>query len=83
MDTLVLVVVGLIVGFGASRIVSWRRANSLPWSMLTGILGAFGGAMLGRALGYSTRDAVTFWIAILGAVAVVAMYLGMTSRRIA
>jgi len=82
MDTILFVVVGLIVGFAASRAVSWQR-NNAGWSMLVGILGAFGGALLGRAMGYSTGEPATFVASVLGAVAIVTAYLALANRRTA
>lgn len=83
MGTLMFIVVGSIVGFASSRISSWQRKNNVGWSIVVGILGALGGALLGRALGYSTLEAPTFVASVLGAVATVATYLGITTRRTA
>jgi len=82
MDIISFVVVGVIAGFGGSHIGWWRRDNS-GLSMAVGILGAFAGAFLGRALGYSTSDPATFVAATLGAIALVATYLGIVTRRTA
>jgi uncharacterized membrane protein YeaQ/YmgE (transglycosylase-associated protein family) len=84
MDTIMLVVVGLVVGLAGSRIVPWNRDNNVGGSIVLGILGAFGGArMLGRATGYSIHDPATFVGSVLGAVAIVATYIGIRTRRTA
>jgi uncharacterized membrane protein YeaQ/YmgE (transglycosylase-associated protein family) len=83
MDSILFVVVGLIVGFAASHAASWQRHNDVGWSMLVGILGAFGGALLGRAMGYSTGEPATFVASALGAVAIVTAYLALANRRTA
>jgi len=83
MDTILFVVMGLIVGLAASRAASWQRNNNVGWSMLVGILGAFGGALLGRAMGYSGGEPATFVASVLGAVAIVTAYLALANRRTA
>jgi uncharacterized membrane protein YeaQ/YmgE (transglycosylase-associated protein family) len=83
MDTIMLVVVGLIVGLAGSQIVPWNRDNNVGSSIVLGILGAFGGAMLGRAMRYSTHDPATFVASVLGAVAIVATHIGIRTRRTA
>ena len=83
MDSILFVVVGLIIGFAASRAASWQRNNNAGWSMLVGILGAFGGALLGRAMGYSTGEPATFVASVLGAIAIVTAYLALANRRTA
>jgi uncharacterized membrane protein YeaQ/YmgE (transglycosylase-associated protein family) len=80
MDTIRFVVVGLIVGFAFARLASWRRDNNVGWSMVVGILGAFGGVLLGRALGYAGGDPPTFVASVLCAIATVATYLAVTIR---
>jgi len=80
MDTIRFVVVGLTVGFAGARLVSWRRDNNVGWSMVVGVLGAFAGALLGRALGYAGGDPPMFVASVLGAIATVATYLAVTIR---
>jgi len=74
-------VVGLVVGFAASRGASCMPNNNVGWSVLVGIAGAFGGAMMGRAMGYAAGEPATFVASVLGAVAIVIAYLGIANRR--
>jgi uncharacterized membrane protein YeaQ/YmgE (transglycosylase-associated protein family) len=80
MDAIRFVVVGSIVGFAFARLVSWRRDNNVGWSMAVGMLGAFGGALLGSALGYAGGDPPTFVASVLAAIGTVATYLAVTMR---
>jgi len=83
MDNIMFVIVGVIIGFAGSRVPLWQRDKNVGWSIAVGILGAFGGAMLGWALGYSTHAPATFVASVLGAVVFVTTYLGIMIRRTA
>jgi uncharacterized membrane protein YeaQ/YmgE (transglycosylase-associated protein family) len=83
MDTITFLVVGLVVGFAASRIVPGRRDETVGRLIVIGILGAFGGAMIAQWMGYAIRDTAAFLASILGAVALVAGYMGIVTRRMA
>jgi len=81
MTALMFVVVGVIVGFAASRAASFMRNHNIGCSMLIAIVGAFGGALLGRAMGYAASEPATFVASVLGAVAIVTVYLAIANRR--
>jgi uncharacterized membrane protein YeaQ/YmgE (transglycosylase-associated protein family) len=80
MDIILFIAVGLIVGFTGVRAVPWRRNEQTGWSMLVGILGAFGGALVGRMIGYAGSSPPMFVISVLGAVTTLAVYLAVKDR---
>jgi uncharacterized membrane protein YeaQ/YmgE (transglycosylase-associated protein family) len=52
--------------------------------MLLGIVGAVLGGFLGRMMGlYETGEAAGFFMSLLGAVVLLAIYRAMTRRRVA
>ena len=81
MAAVLFVVVGVMVGFAASRAATCMRNHNVGCTMLVAIVGAFGGAMLGRAMGYSAAEPATFVASVLGAVVIVTTYLGIANRR--
>jgi uncharacterized membrane protein YeaQ/YmgE (transglycosylase-associated protein family) len=83
MDMIIFLVVGLMVGYAGSRLASWKREDIAGRTIVLGILGALGGAMFARSLGYAAGDLGTFVGSIFGAVAVVAGYVGIVTRRTA
>ena len=83
MEIILFVVVGWSVGFGGSRIASWQRNDTVGWSIVLGMLGAVGGALIGRAIGYPTGHPATFVASVLGATAPVATYVAVMLRRTA
>ena len=83
MDIIMFVIVGSLVGLAGSRVAPWQRDNNVGWSIVIGMLGAFGGALIGRAMGYSTGQPAIFVASVLGAVATVATYLAVMNRRTA
>jgi uncharacterized membrane protein YeaQ/YmgE (transglycosylase-associated protein family) len=83
MEIILFVVVGWIVGYAGSRIARWQRNDTVGWSLILGMLGAVGGALVGRALGYATGDPATFVASVLGAIATVVTYVAVMLRRTA
>ena len=81
MTGVMFIVAGMIVGFAASRAAACMRNHNIGCSMLIAVVGAFGGAMLGRAMGYAASEPATFVASVLGAVAIVSVYLGIANRR--
>jgi uncharacterized membrane protein YeaQ/YmgE (transglycosylase-associated protein family) len=81
MEIILFIAVGLIVGFTGVHAVPWRRSEQAGWSMIVGILGAFGGALVGRMIGYAGSSPPMFVISVLGAVTTSASYLAVKGRK--
>ncbi len=73
---------GLIVGALARLIVPGREPGGWVVSLLLGIGGAFLGGFLGRAVGlYREGQPAGFFMALLGAIILVAIYHAVIRRR--
>jgi uncharacterized membrane protein YeaQ/YmgE (transglycosylase-associated protein family) len=77
------IIFGLIVGVVAKLLMPGRDPGGIIVTMLLGIVGAVLGGFLGRTLGfYGPGEAAGFFMSLLGAVALLAIYR-MTTRRAA
>ena len=66
---------GLIVGAIAKLIMPGRDPGGIIVTMLLGIVGAVLGGWIGRAMGlYGPQDAAGFFMALLGAILLLALY---------
>ena len=75
MHILVWILFGLAVGVVAKLLMPGRDPGGFIITLLLGIVGAFFGGVIGRALGwYRDGDPVGFVMAVLGAVVVLAVY---------
>ena len=82
MHLLWFLIFGLIVGAVARLIVPGREPGGWIVSMLLGCGGAVLGGFIGRSIGmYGQRDAPGFFMSLLGAIVLVAIYHGITARR--
>ena len=83
MSILAWIVLGLIAGFIASKIVN-RTGGSLVLDLLLGVVGAFvGGFLFTRfgAAGVSGLNLYSILVAIVGAVVVLFIYHALVGRR--
>ena len=75
---------GLVVGIVAKFLMPGRDPGGFVITAILGIVGGIVGGFLGRAMGwYRDGDAVGFFMAVLGAVIVLAVYrltVGRTAR---
>jgi uncharacterized membrane protein YeaQ/YmgE (transglycosylase-associated protein family) len=82
MSILLFLLFGLIVGALARFIVHGKDPGGWIVSMVLGVLGSFLGGFLGRSLGwYHEGEPAGFFMSLLGAVIVVAIYHAVTKRR--
>lgn len=79
------IVLGLIAGFIASKIVN-RRGEGLILDIVLGVVGAIVGGFLFSTFGAHGVDGVNIYsmfVAVVGAVAVLVLYHAVTGRRTA
>lgn len=75
MHMLVWILFGLVVGVVAKFLMPGRDPGGFVITIVLGIVGAFVGGFIGRTLGwYRDGDPVGFFMAVLGAIAVLAIY---------
>ena len=83
MHIIVFLIFGLIVGALARLIVPGREPGGWVISLVLGVAGSFLGAFAGRAIGL--YDATTrtggFFMSLLGAIVLVAIYHAVARRR--
>jgi uncharacterized membrane protein YeaQ/YmgE (transglycosylase-associated protein family) len=73
-------IVGLIAGFLASKVVS-GHGMGLIWDMVVGILGAFVGGWLASLMGFAvTNILVQVIVAFIGAVILLIIFRAITGR---
>lgn len=83
MSVLAWIVLGLIAGFIASKLVN-RTGGSLVWDLVLGVIGAFvGGFLFTRfgAAGVTGLNIYSILVAIVGAVVVLFIYHALVGRR--
>jgi uncharacterized membrane protein YeaQ/YmgE (transglycosylase-associated protein family) len=75
---------GLVVGIVAKFLMPGRDPGGFVITAILGIVGGIVGGFLGRAMGwYRDGDAVGFFMAVIGAIIVLAVYrftIGRTAR---
>jgi uncharacterized membrane protein YeaQ/YmgE (transglycosylase-associated protein family) len=83
MSFLAWIILGLVAGFIASKVVN-RRGEGVVLDILLGIVGAFVGGWLfsvfGRA-GVTGLNLYSMVVAVIGAVVVLVMYHALSRRR--
>ena len=76
------IIFGLIVGAIAKLLMPGRDPGGIIVTMLLGIVGAVLGGYVGRALGfYGPNEAAGFFMSLLGAVILLAIYRMAIGRR--
>jgi uncharacterized membrane protein YeaQ/YmgE (transglycosylase-associated protein family) len=81
MHMLVWIMFGLVVGVVAKFLMPGRDPGGFVVTIVLGIVGAFVGGFIGRTLGwYRDGDPVGFFMAVLGAIAVLAIYRATIGR---
>jgi uncharacterized membrane protein YeaQ/YmgE (transglycosylase-associated protein family) len=83
MSVIAWIVLGLIAGFIASKLVN-RTGGSLVWDLVLGVVGAFvGGFLFTRfgAAGVTGLNIYSILVAIIGAVVVLFIYHALVGRR--
>lgn len=83
MHIIVFLAFGLVVGALARLLVPGSAPGGWITSMVIGVLGAFLGGFLGRAVGVypAYRSTGGFLASLIGAVILVVIYQGIVSRR--
>jgi uncharacterized membrane protein YeaQ/YmgE (transglycosylase-associated protein family) len=83
MSILAWLVVGLIAGFIASKIVN-KTGSGILMDIVLGVIGAFVGGWLFNMLGHSAVTGINIYsilVATIGAIVVLAVYHLLTGRR--
>jgi uncharacterized membrane protein YeaQ/YmgE (transglycosylase-associated protein family) len=76
-----MLIMGLIIGALAKLIMPGRDGGGIIMTMVLGVVGAMLGGFVGRALGFYQQGQSAGWfMAILGAVIVLAIYRAVTGR---
>ena len=81
MHVLLFLLFGLIVGALARLIVPGKEPGGWIVSMILGVLGAFLGGIVGRAVGwYHEGQSAGFFVSLLGAIVLVVVYHAIVRR---
>jgi uncharacterized membrane protein YeaQ/YmgE (transglycosylase-associated protein family) len=76
------IIFGLIVGALAKLVMPGRDPGGIIITMLIGIVGSLLGGFVGQALGlYGPNDAAGFFMSLLGAILLLAIYRMAIGRR--
>ena len=76
------IVFGLIVGALAKLVMPGRDPGGIIVTMLLGMAGAVVGGFIGRSLGwYGPNDTTGFFVSVLGALVLLALYRMVVPRR--
>jgi uncharacterized membrane protein YeaQ/YmgE (transglycosylase-associated protein family) len=77
------IIFGVIVGVIAKLLMPGRDPGGFIVTMALGIAGALIGGFIGRALGmYGTNQSAGFFMSVLGAVVLLALYRMLFVRRV-
>ena len=75
MGFIVWILFGLVVGIVAKFLMPGRDPGGMVLTIILGVVGAVVGGFMGRALGwYGPNDPVGFFMAVLGAIVLLALY---------
>ena len=75
MGFIVWILFGLVVGVVAKFLMPGRDPGGMVLTIILGVVGAVVGGFMGRALGwYGPNDPVGFFMAVLGAIVLLALY---------
>ena len=83
MSFLAWLVVGLIAGFVASKLIN-KRGEGLVMDIVLGVVGAFVGGFIFNFFGHSAPNGINLYsifVAVIGAVVVLLAYHAVTGRR--
>ena len=76
------IIFGLVIGALAKLVMPGRDPGGIIVTMLLGIVGSLLGGFLGQTLGlYGPGDAAGFFMSLLGAILLLAIYRMATGRR--
>ena len=76
------IIFGLIIGALAKLVMPGRDPGGIIITMVLGIVGSLLGGYLGQALGlYGPNDAAGFFMSLLGAILLLAIYRMAVGRR--
>ena len=79
-----MLIVGLVVGVIAKLLMPGRDPGGIIVTMLLGVAGALVAGFLGRLLGlYSSGQPAGFFMSVVGAILLLALYRVVTRRRAA
>ena len=83
MHFILFLVFGLVIGALARLVVPGREPGGWVVSLLLGVAGSYLGGFVGRALGLYGPERSTggFFLSILGAIVLVAIYHAIATRR--
>jgi uncharacterized membrane protein YeaQ/YmgE (transglycosylase-associated protein family) len=84
MSILAWLVVGLIAGFLASKVIN-KTGEGLVMDIVLGIVGALVGGFIFNALGYAATTGINLYsifVAFIGAVVVLLIYHAVVRRRV-
>ena len=73
MDTIIWLVIGGVIGWLASILMKTNAQMGLIANVLVGIIGAALGGWLAGTLGIATAGAMTYVVAVVGAVVLIAI----------
>ena len=83
MSIILWIVFGLVVGIIAKLLMPGRDPGGFIITTLLGIAGALVGGFVGRAMGfYGPNQAAGWFMSILGAIILLALYRMMVRRRV-
>ena len=83
MGILMWILFGLVVGVIAKLLMPGRDPGGFIVTILLGIAGALVGGFVGRAMGlYTENEGAGFFMSILGAIVLLALYRMMVRRRV-
>jgi uncharacterized membrane protein YeaQ/YmgE (transglycosylase-associated protein family) len=83
MGILLWILFGLVVGVIAKLLMPGRDPGGFIVTILLGVAGALVGGFVGRALGlYTESEGAGFFMSILGAIVLLALYRMMVRRRV-
>ena len=84
MDILLWIVFGLVVGIVAKFLMPGNDPGGMVLTIVIGIVGAFLGGWIGRAMGlYREGEPVGFIMAVVGAIVLLALYRLLFRGRVA
>ena len=73
------IVLGLIAGFIASKIVN-KTGSGMVMDIVLGVIGAVVGGYLATLVGYGEVTGLNIYIAVVGAIVVLLVYRAVASR---
>jgi uncharacterized membrane protein YeaQ/YmgE (transglycosylase-associated protein family) len=83
MEILWALIIGLVIGLVAKALMPGRDPGGVIVTMLLGVVGSVLAMVMGRALGIydEPNEAPGFIASVIGAIAVLAIYRGVSRRR--